>query len=240
MVVERRAIIPEASRATHARTVDTYPLLREHIDRLCQGKSWHVVGASAIVRDEEAYYFEITKPKSWSKDDDGHVLVGIGGVGGSIEAGENEIACLHREAVEELGVDVRVLSSPETHLLFAEEWAGKVNLAPADQPAPCLCTIGPRVTRLAAGLPYDYLCIVTFEALLTGKPQPEDLYGLLRIKREAIKEILGPDATPLSAIQSHPGVDLQLNGEIPEGAILRPLFTARSFQLLLRNHEWHE
>ena len=124
--------------------MDSFPLLRERIDRLCRGKSWHIVGASAILRDEEAYYFEITKPKFWDKDEEGHVLVGIGGIGGGIEEGEDEITCLHREALEELGVDVQVLSSPETHLLFSEEWAGKVNLVPADLPAPCLCTIGPR------------------------------------------------------------------------------------------------
>ena len=211
-----------------------YPRLRQRIDRLCQGESWHIVGASAIVQDEKAYYFEITKPKFWDEDEDGHVLIGIGGIGGSIEEGENEITCLHREALEELGVDVQVLSSPETQLLFCEEWAGKVNLVPADMPAPFLCTIGPKTTRLAAGLPYDYLCIVSFEALLMGKPQAEDLYGLLRIKLGAIGDVLGPDTIPLSAVLSHPDVDLHLNGVLPDNAILRPLFTARSFQLLLR------
>ena len=214
--------------------MDAYPRLRKHIDRLCQGKPWAVVGASAIMRDEEAYYFEITKPKFWAEDEDGHALIGIGGIGGSIEEGENEITCLHREALEELGVDVRVLSSPETHLLFSEKWAGKVNLIPADIPAPCLCTIGPKKTRLAAGLPYDYLCIVTFEAFLMGKPQAEDLYGLLRIKQGAIGDVLGPDIISLSTVLSHPDVDLHLNGSLPDNAILRPLFTARSFQLLLR------
>ena len=232
----------EGSHAADTKVMDVYPRLRKHIDRLCQGESWHIVGASAILRDEEAYYFEITKPKFWDKDEEGHVLVGIGGIGGGIEEGEDEITCLHREALEELGVDVQVLSSPETHLLFSEEWAGKVNLVPADLPAPCLCTIGPKQTRQAAGLPYDYLCIVTFEALLMGKPQAEDLYGLLRIKRGAIGDVLGPDAIPLSVVLSHPDMDLHLNGSLPDNAILRPLFTARSFQLLLQhnNHEFHE
>ena len=229
----------EGTHAPNTGIMGIYPLLRERIDYLCQSRCWHIVGASALVRDEEAYYFEITKPKFWDEDEEGHVLVGIGGIGGSIEEGENEITCLHREALEELGVDVRVLSSPETHLLFSEKWAGKVNLGPAEVPAPCLCTIGPKEARLAAGLPYDFLCIVTFEALLMGRPQAEDLYGLLRIRREVIEDILGPDTLPLSTARSHPGVDLQLNGELPDDAILRPLFTARSFQLLLkqRNHE---
>ena len=214
--------------------MDAFPRLRQRIDRLCQGKSWHIVGASAIVRDEEAYYFEITKPKFWAEDEDGHTLAGIGGIGGSIEGGEDEITCLRREALEEVGVDVQVLSSPETHLLFSEEWAGKVNLVASDLPAPCLCTVGPKKTRLAAGLPYDYLCIVTFEALVMGKPKAEDLYGLLRIKLGAIEDVLGPDTIPLSVVLRHPDVDLHLNSALPENAILRPLFTARSFQLLLR------
>jgi len=126
----------EGGHATDTKVIDVYPRLRERIDRICGGESWHIVGASAIVRDEEAYYFEITKPKFWVEDEDGHVLVGIGGIGGSTEEGENEITCLHREALEELGVDVQVLSSPETHLLFSEEWAGKVNLVPTPVSVP--------------------------------------------------------------------------------------------------------
>ena len=71
------------------------------------------------------------------------------------------------------------------------------------------------------------------------RPKAEDIYGLLRIKLGAIGDVLGPETIPLSTVLSHPDVDLHLNGALPDNAILRPLFTARSFQLLLQhtNHE---
>jgi 8-oxo-dGTP pyrophosphatase MutT (NUDIX family) len=218
-----------------SRTMDTYPPLRERIDRLCQGRPWGVVGASAIVRDEEAYYFEISKSKFWSEQEDGRIAVGIGGIGGHIEEGENEIACLHREALEELGVEVQVLPSAETHLLFSERWVGKERLPASNSPAPYLCTIGPKKTSLVAALPYDFLCIVTFEALLLGQPKADDVYGLMRIEIGAIRDVLGPDTISLAAAQDHPGVQLQLNGELEEDCVLRPMFTARSFLLLLQS-----
>ena len=214
--------------------MDAYPTLRGRIDRLCQGRLWGIVGASAIVRDEEAYYFEISKEKFWGEEADGRIAVGIGGIGGHIEEGENEIACLHREALEELGADVRVLPSIETHLLFSERWVGKASLPSGELPAPCLCTIGPKKTSLVAALPYDFLCIVTFEALLMGQPKADDLYGLMRIEIGAVPDVLGPDTISLTAAQDHPGVQLQLNGELQEDCVLRPMFTARSFQLLLQ------
>jgi len=226
--------MPKTEHEASTRIMDAYLPLRRSIDRLCQGRPWGVVGASAIVRDEEAYYFEISKAKFWTEEDDGRISVGIGGIGGHIEEGENEIACLHREAREELGVDLRVLHSDETHLLFSERWVGKQTLPPGELPAPCLCTIGPKKTRLAQALPYDYLCIVTFEAQLMGPPQADDLYGLMRIEATALTDVLGQDTISLSAARRIPGVEFQLNGELREDCILRPMFTARSFQLLLQ------
>jgi len=80
---------------------DIYPELRTRIDGLCRNLPWCVTGASALVHDGDALFlptllattnmemqswqnFEITRPELWQRRQDGDLVAGIGGIGGSI------------------------------------------------------------------------------------------------------------------------------------------------------------
>jgi 8-oxo-dGTP pyrophosphatase MutT (NUDIX family) len=207
------------------------PALRHH--PLLNGKKVTLVGVSTIVRDDDAYYFEVSKAKYWRQRADGNTIVGVGGIGGTVERGETVTACLKREVEEEIDTQVRLEPVRETALIHEWQIADTLNLKPSKKrPTPLMVILTP--PRLGGPDTPDHLAILAFRTRLRGEPAPHDLFGLLRIENEALAAFFARDEWPLEEARAFPGLTMMLNGQPPTNAVLRPILTARAFQLLVQ------
>ena len=73
------------------------------------------VAMLTIVKNK--YCFVIQPPERWGKTEDGRNILFFGGIGGKVENGENVITSLHREAQEEIGCKIEVLSKTDIYNL---------------------------------------------------------------------------------------------------------------------------
>ncbi|NLG49734.1 MAG: hypothetical protein GX552_06455 [Chloroflexi bacterium] len=212
----------------------TYPELEERIDRLCQGVRWCVTGVSALITDDECYYFEINKPKHWRQRADGTTVAGLGAIGGSLEAEESLLDCLHREVAEEICSQVEVTSADVAHLLYEQQLADSVPLEPRSYPRPVLCTISENLYRRDYLPDCGILAIITFWARLLRPPALGDLFGLVAVPRSALRAIFLPDEISLETLRQIPGARLETRAPLPDNMQLAPIWTGRSLQLLVQ------
>jgi 8-oxo-dGTP pyrophosphatase MutT (NUDIX family) len=221
-----------------------YPELGEALDGLAAGASWCMTGASALLCDDESWLFELTKPKSWRRRADGATVVGIGAIGGSLEADEAILDGLRREVAEEIGAGLAVRSAPQTYIVHERRDVHVVDLPPRPFPRPALLTVSANLYRRHLRPECAILAIATFLARLEGRAELCDIYGLLRVPHAALEAVLLREqisgeqlaGEPISRdeLAAIPGVAWQTREPLPERAVLAPVWTVHSLQVLLR------
>jgi len=215
-----------------------YPELAQRIGALCQGANWCITGVSALIHDERAFYFEITKPKHWIKRRDGATQVGLGGVGGSLEPDETILECLAREVHEELLASIQIEPAGETFVVYEQRVIDTVSLSANERPTPILVTVSQNLYRREILPECQMLAIVTFLARLKTPPALGDLLGWAAIPADMLEMVLSPDEIESEQLTVLPSMQIVTQTPLPPNTMLKPVWTARSLQVLLQNGRW--
>lgn len=146
------------------------------------------------------------------------------GIGGHREEGEDWLACAHREALEEVGADVQILSAPVTWYL--PQHGSIQRLKVRDQPRPFAFyeMIHPPWTPRDGEL----YRLVIYRARLCAPPRAlleDELLGVIALSPEQV--VRGPDRKPTLATLIEEGAGLLAGGEALHPQMrLYPLGTA--------------
>lgn len=201
---------------------------------LLTGQRIALIGVSVLLRDDDAWYFEVQRPRYWARRPGGVLSVGIGGIGGGLHAGEDVLGALRREVREELGVDVALEVPPHTVLLHQWRVAGYLEV-PSGLPEPEACPymVNLLPPQLGGSEMPDALARVTFLGRPLGRPRRGDIFGLLTVASGVLSEFLDASEWPGEAVQAHPGLGLDLASALPPNGVLRPVLTAQAFRVVM-------
>ncbi|MGD2040968.1 MAG: NUDIX hydrolase [Anaerolineae bacterium] len=154
------------------------------------------------------------------------------GIGGHREPGEDWLACAHREALEEVGTDIGVLSAPVTWYIPQAGAAQQVELSDRPRPLALYEMIHPPGTPRAG----EVYRIVVYRARLCGLPetlQEDEVLAIVALTREQV--VRGLDRKPALAQLLEEGARIVTSAEPLDRQIrLYPLGTARALAHVLQ------
>ena len=186
-------------------------------------KSQDLLGASTrfgngvIIHYRGRLLFAVGKEAFW-KTEDGALTITYTGVGGKLEQGEGFVESTHREAVEELGTEVCLLSA-KTTLVYDFDAHTKYFVALHDP-------VNPAIVYTKTLNERDTLGVCTYLATLNGEPKPSrEVPALLLLSEEQLSE----DITLTKLLEN--GALIIEQRPIPRNAVMKPFGTAT----ILRN-----
>jgi len=155
------------------------------------------------------------------------------GIGGHLEAGEDWLGCAHREAQEEIGIDVQILSAPTTWHIPHDDSARQVEVADQPRPLALYEMIHPPGTPRAG----EVYRIVVYPARLRGLPgnlPEEEVLAIIALSQEQV--IRGLERKPTLAELLDEGAQIVASAA-PVGSQVRlyPLGTACALAHVLRH-----
>lgn len=180
--------------------------------------TFRFAGVSSLLFHQQRLILEVRKRHKWHVDDDGRTIIGVGGIGGTMEAGETPLQGLRRETHEEVGCDIGLRSAQRTLVSTGDGTTIEQGIV-----VDGLC---PAMVWQIIDPPYDVGAFVAvFLARAEQQPQPGDLPAILMADLEWAQTVHAGDIDLRDAV-SH-GVDVHAQTPLPDDAILQPVNTWR-------------
>lgn len=192
-------------------------------------KTPKIAGSSVILRYGDRFVFELQKPYKWSIDETGRVWIGLGCIGGSIEAREGPLQALRREAREEVGVEIDII--PASGMLVVNTDNSVLDVADPEQYK------GVAIQWYGDRPDYADSLILSYLGTTRVKPVPGDLPGIILAQPQDLLRALRESLTLAELRQS--GIEMISRVSLPDNAKLASRGTAkRLFYLMV--HEPHK
>ena len=154
------------------------------------------------------------------------------GVGGHLEKGESWVECAHREAIEEIGVDVELIPSHDTWVVSSDGEAERIDVSNEPRPMALYRMIHP----VGAPLAGDTYHIVIYKAVLHEPPYDlpiDEVRGVIALNPEQV--IQSPQRKPSIAKLTSEGAEIvSLAKPVDFDTRIYPIGTASALAAILR------
>jgi 8-oxo-dGTP pyrophosphatase MutT (NUDIX family) len=128
-------------------------------------------GITAVLRYKDRFVFEVSKPKYWTKDNDGNTLIGIKCIGGAPEGQESLMEALERELREEISIKAELTSGLSPFFI-------NMNMSVID-PAPSSYFFPDAYFTWEYRRLSEHGVICTYIGDIRDVPKPNDVFGLV-------------------------------------------------------------
>jgi len=181
-----------------------------------------VTGSSIILKYKEYFVFEIQKKHKWITFDGNKVKLGISCIGGKVEGNEKPLETLHREAKEEISVDVSIEPIEKPFIVnpgYDVEWLDS----------------NENENAFFYWYGYKGYRICTYYGQALQHPKPKDLAGVLLIDFETLVKAFRNNATVGELAKM--GAVIIEKDNIPRDAYIFPVNTVEVLCKLYENGE---
>lgn len=180
------------------------------------------VGTGLLATRGRGFCFTLKQRSRWGTTPDGRSTFPFGGIGGKLEPGESPTTSLHREAIEEVGSDVKILEPSGEVVLMDND---SIRIAPLNtslerEQLPIIIFKSPRGEP--GRKPYTYVLIYLGE--FTDEIQPIDDPALVELNKELLARVV-QSPTTLTDFRDAGGT-VTSNVDLPPEGILKPVGTA--------------
>ena len=155
------------------------------------------------------------------------------GIGGHVEIGQSWLDCAQREAREEIGTEVRVVSASQTYWVTQDGSVQQVNLT--DEPRPL--ALYEMIHQADAPRAGELYRIVIYRAQLTDIPSdlpPDEVQGIVGLTAEQVKHSLERKPT-LSELLEEGAEIIASASDISGMTRLYPIGTARALAQMMQH-----
>lgn len=187
------------------------------------------ITTGVIVSREGRFHFVLLQSGQWKKDEKGRLIMPFVGIGGRVKGGESPIEAVHREAVEEVGVDVKILGQRETIILMNLERIVKIKVKPWKEELPLI------VFRMSSQQPdrKPIINVLIYAAKFTpGEIKPLDNPAIIELDTKLLMNTL-KEPMSLEKFRAYGGKIIS-RIELPENGFLKPIGTAYAVGICLQ------
>lgn len=209
---------------------EAFPQLRRVESKVLQGRALRLLSISALVYDENAYYFELSQPRYWVRSAEGETTIGVGGAKARYEGEGSPLEALFQHLREAWKGEPTYFPAGQIYVVEGEE---AVVLQGGDLMAsttPHLLVLTP--PRLGGGEVPDALAQAVYFVRLRGQPYPVTVPGILEVQKDHLGDFLDQESWRLIRLLAQPWADLLSSEPLPEQAFLRPVLALRALRQL--------
>ena len=210
---------------------EVYPSLTRVQTPLLKGRSLRLISISAIVYDDEAFYFQISSREMWGHLPEGQASIGVSAAKLQPDPYNlpNKALMIHLRKIWHC--DTTFVSSKQTYILGDDQQV--MTFVPSSSEPPFVLVL--TTPRLGGGdeVPDALVQAVHLFKVLRFRKKMHGV-NVLRIQRSALARFLEPQNWALTSLKSQPWAEFTLASSLPQDAKIRPVLALRGVQQLLK------